>query len=91
VSLLGWVNQATWSGLFEFSKQFPHVSAWYERCTARPATARGLAVPSRSLNSIDGIEKRLEQGEEGLKEKQDEAKKHLAAAKAQYGYKYSSP
>jgi hypothetical protein len=91
VNLLGWTNQLLWSGLYEYKTQFPNVSAWYERCKARPATARGLAIPSQQSGSITMLQMRLEQGEEGLAEKEDAAKKFLAAAKLQYGYKYASP
>jgi hypothetical protein len=91
VALLGWANQMLWSGLYDYKTRFPNVAAWYERCRARPATARGLAIPSQASGSIPMLTKRLEQGEEGLAEREEFAKKFLAAAKLQYGYQYKSP
>jgi glutathione S-transferase len=79
-----------YSGLFELETQFPHVWAWYQRATARPATARGLAIPNPAASSNYSYPKRLAE-EEGFKEKEEEVRKFLQEAKEKYGYKYASP
>ncbi|KAH7027894.1 glutathione S-transferase [Microdochium trichocladiopsis] len=88
MSMIGWVSIATLSGID--LKQFPNVQAWYERIVARPATARGLAIPSASSFRNEALAKTRAEDPEA-KKKADENQKFLDDAKKQYGYKYSSP
>ncbi|EON99839.1 putative glutathione s-transferase ii protein [Phaeoacremonium minimum UCRPA7] len=91
ISVLGWANIAYFSGITALAAQFPHVAAWFERCTARPAVRRGFAIPSPSRLSNETFEKRLAGGEEGLQEQEDKLKAFLEESKKQYNYKYASP
>lgn len=38
-----WVAQHDWSGLT--LDEFPHLTAWFERLTARPGVAAGMSIP----------------------------------------------
>lgn len=69
---------------------FPNVAAWIDRCLARPATKRGLAVPQESQFSNAALLKKIQEDPEA-KQKHEETMKLLADAKAQYGYKFASP
>ncbi|KXX81566.1 Disulfide-bond oxidoreductase YfcG [Madurella mycetomatis] len=91
MSLVGWVNISRYSGL-DVPGQFPHVQAWYDRLLARPAVQRGLTVPSGSPSSVSNgmLEKAWSEGGEA-KQRMEEKKAFVEAAKAKYGYKYSSP
>lgn len=90
ISLLGWVNIARFSGI-DLRDQFPHVQAWYDRLLARPATRRGLEIPSASGIANPAFEKKLAEGDQEAKDKEEEVAKFLADAKEKYGYKYASP
>jgi glutathione S-transferase len=87
--MIGWVNSSPMAGLD--IAQFPHVKAWLERVTARPAVQKGIAVPSPPRGSVAVMARRLAGGEEGLKEKEDRIKAMVEAAKKQYNYVYASP
>jgi glutathione S-transferase len=89
MSLVGWVNNASWAGLDLNS--FPNVKAWFERVTARPATARGFTVPAPSQISNAALAAKLAGGDSEFVAKAEESKKFLADAKTKYNYKYSSP
>lgn len=88
ISLVGWVNIATFSGLD--LKQFPNVSAWYDRIVARPATQKGFAIPNESQLRNAAVVQKLKEDPE-MQKKAEENAKFLAEAKKQYNYKYSSP
>jgi GST-like protein len=50
ISMLGWVRNLI--GFYEARElveydRLRHVPAWLERCLARPAVQRGLAIPKR--------------------------------------------
>jgi hypothetical protein len=85
ISLVGWVNISTFSGL-DVAGQFPHVKAWLDRLVARPAVKRGLEIPGGPSRVSNGA---LEG--EGGKEKVEEGRRLVAEAKEKYGYKYASP
>ena len=88
ISLVGWVNIATFSGLD--LKQFPNVSAWYDRITARPATQKGFAIPNESQLRNAAVAQKLKEDPEAQKKAEENAK-FLEEAKKQCNYKYSSP
>jgi glutathione S-transferase len=90
MAIVGWVNIATLSGL-DLAGQFPNVAAWLDRLLERPAVKRGLAVPSESSMSNAAIAKKLADGDEEVRKREDEAKKLIADAKEEFGYKYASP
>jgi len=85
---VGWVHIATFSGLN--LEQFPNVSAWYERILARPASAKGIDLPTASGLRNKAIAKTLAEDPE-QKKKSEENHKFLQEAKDKYNYKYSSP
>ncbi|TDZ39457.1 Glutathione S-transferase-like protein tpcF [Colletotrichum spinosum] len=89
ISMIGWVQSAPMAGID--IHQFPAVKAWLDRCYERPAVQRGVQIPEDSGFSVQNLAKRLQTGEEGLREKEDEVKKQVEEAKQAYGYKYSSP
>ncbi|CAJ2505318.1 Uu.00g127120.m01.CDS01 [Anthostomella pinea] len=88
MSLLGWVNIATFSGLD--MGMFPHVQKWLDRCMERPGVRKGFAVPNVSGLSNEKIAEVIESDPE-QKKKTEEARKFLEEAKEKYGYKYLSP
>ncbi|KAL8363524.1 hypothetical protein RB601_009338 [Gaeumannomyces tritici] len=90
IALVGWVNAGRLSGLD--TKQFPSVYAWLDRCLARPATKRGLEIPSGpSKYGIEALAKLEAEGDQEFLAKDKEKREKIAAAKAQYNYKYASP
>ena len=70
--------------------RFPNVKAWFDRCTSRPATARGLAIPRPYSNNNALVASRRTGGGEA-QEKEDAALKFLKEAQEAYGYKFTSP
>lgn len=84
IALLGWVNGARNSSV-SLDEQFPHVKAWFERCAARPAVQRGLAIPSTGMGGL------LQEPDAKQAAANAEANKKVADAKEKYGYKYASP
>ncbi|KAI1846017.1 hypothetical protein JX265_000941 [Neoarthrinium moseri] len=88
ISLLGWANIATFSGLD--LAQFPSVRAWLDRCMQRPAVQRGFAVPNVSALSNAKLAETLEADPEA-KKKSDASWAFLKESKEKYGYKYASP
>ncbi|KAH6708942.1 glutathione S-transferase [Leptodontidium sp. MPI-SDFR-AT-0119] len=89
ISLLGWVGSSYLAGID--LKMFPNVKTWFKRCSDRPGVQRGLSLPFPSPFRNEAFEKRLESGEEGLKETEDALMKFIEDAKKQYNYKYASP
>ena len=80
ISILGWAQALHFSGAD--TSHFPHVLTWLDRCTARPATARGLAVPKPAFYAnpdaefLEKFKLRLEFVEE---------------AKKKFDYKFQTP
>lgn len=91
ISLVGWVNMSTLAGI-DLAAQFPHVQAWLDRLLERPAVRKGLAVPSgESTMSNAAIAKKIAEGDEEAVKADRAARKLIADAKAEFGYKYASP
>ncbi|KAH8903048.1 glutathione S-transferase [Coniochaeta sp. PMI_546] len=90
IALVGWVNGSTLAGI-DLPGQFPHVQAWLDRLLERPAVRKGLAVPQESSFSNAAIAKRLAEGDEEVRQQIEAAKKLIADAKEEFGYKYASP
>jgi glutathione S-transferase len=88
ISLLGWANMALFSGVD--LDRFPNVKAWFDRCTSRPATARGLAIPKAYANNNSAVASRRTGGGEA-QAKEDGVLKFLKEAQESYGYKFTSP
>lgn len=89
ISILGWANIALLSGI-DIDSLFPNIVAWLDRCLSRPATKQGFSIPNVSSLSNEALRNKIKTDPEE-KRKDDEIKKLLADAKAQYNYKYSSP
>lgn len=90
IAIVGWVNCGRLSGLD--TKQFPNVYAWLDRCLARPATRRGFEIPSGpSKYGHEALAKLEAEGDQEFLAKDKERRDKIAAAKAQYNYKYASP
>lgn len=91
IASLGWVNVAQLSGVdLEGSGLFPNVVAWLERCLAREGVKKGFAIPQESSFSNAALKKKIAEDPEAKKQA-DELQKLLDDAKAQYGYKFSTP
>ncbi|KAB5566801.1 glutathione S-transferase II [Coniochaeta sp. 2T2.1] len=93
IALVGWVNISSFSGI-DLAGQFPNVKAWLDRLLERPAVRKGLAIPSESPITNEAIAKKLAaEGEEGdeARAKAEAARKLIADAKEEFGYKYASP
>ncbi|KAF2015570.1 glutathione S-transferase II [Aaosphaeria arxii CBS 175.79] len=88
IASFGWVNALRFSGV-EIS-DFPNVEAWWKRISERPAVQKGLAVPAKGPFGNDAYLQRLKDDKE-FADKEQTLKDQVAAAKKQYGYKYSSP
>jgi len=88
ISLLGWVNLALYSGVD--LDRFPNIKAWFDRCTSRPATARGFAIPKVSTLSNSAVAAKSTDGGEG-QEKEEAVLRFLKESQEKYGYKYTSP
>ncbi|KAI1337057.1 glutathione S-transferase [Xylariaceae sp. FL0016] len=88
ISMLGWVDIATFSGID--LGMFPNVQRWYDQCRERPGVQRGFAIPNVSFISNASVKKSTETDPE-FKKKGEEAKAFLQESKEKYGYKYSSP
>jgi len=88
MALLGWVSGAYMSGLD--LEMFPNVRSWFNRCYERPATARGLGIPTTSGLNIKRIDETFKTDPE-QKQRHEELHAELKKAKEQYGYKYASP
>lgn len=89
ISLLGWVNMATLSGVD--MAMFPNVQKWLDRCLERPAVQKGFAVPGGpSQFSNAALAKALEADPEKRKAA-EESLRFLNECKEKYGYKYASP
>ncbi|RYO91891.1 hypothetical protein DL762_001971 [Monosporascus cannonballus] len=86
MSILGWADATLLAGV-DLAAQFPNVQAWLDRCKARPAVRRGLAIPTESSISNENMRKAAESDPE----KAEESRKLLRDSKEKYGYKYSSP
>ncbi len=95
ISLVGWANISTFSGIDDVAGRFPHVQAWLDRLLARPAVQRGLAVPTGNTPRISNVNLakavRGESDWEDGKLMVEGAARLVADAKEQYGYKYASP
>ncbi|KUI53123.1 Disulfide-bond oxidoreductase YfcG [Cytospora mali] len=89
ISLLGWVNGAGLIGL-DLPGQFPNVAAWFDRCSERPGVQRGFAIPQVSGFGNKALAQKVQEDPE-VRKKEEEVKKFIDEAKAQYGYKYASP
>lgn len=89
IATVGWANIALLSGL-DLEGQFPNVAAWLERCLAREGTKKGFTIPAESGFVNAALKKKIEEDPE-TKKQTEEIQKLLSDAKAQYGYKYSSP
>ncbi|OIW25304.1 glutathione S-transferase II [Coniochaeta ligniaria NRRL 30616] len=90
MSLVGWVNMSTLAGI-DLAAQFPNVQAWLDRLLERPAVRKGLAVPNESTMSNAAIAKKIAEGDEDTIKADQAARKLIADAKAEFGYKYASP
>lgn len=88
IASFGWVNLARFSGVD--IDQFPSLTAWWKRISARPAVQKGVAIPKAPLNSNDKYIENLKNDPEFAKREGDLYAK-IDAAKQQYGYKYASP
>ncbi len=90
IALIGWANMARFAGIN--LDQFPNVKTWSERVIARPAVARGLAIPSARAVPFSnaGLAKAAEE-DPVAKEKEEAVWRSLEEAKAKYNYKYTSP
>lgn len=64
--------------------KFPAVKAWLDRCLARPAVQRGISVPAPPSGSVAALERRLADGDEALKEREEGIRKRVADAFARY-------
>jgi glutathione S-transferase len=84
----GWVNILRFSGV-ELD-DFPNVKAWWARINARPAVQKGTSIPSKGSFGNDAYLQRLKDDEEFAKSER-ELKEKIAAAKKEYGYKFSTP
>jgi glutathione S-transferase len=89
MALIGWVDASAFTGID--LDQFPNVKAWHARVLARDAVKKGLAVPNESPISNAALAKRLAEGGEEVRAQAEAAKKLIADAKAEFGYKYTSP
>lgn len=89
ISLIGWVQNGRFSGVD--TSLFPNINAWLDRVLARPAVQRGISIPFPPRNSNKNLAARLEAGEPGLKEAEEEKAAWLKKAQEQYSYKYTSP
>ena len=69
---------------------FPHLKAWWERINARPAVQKGISIPAKGSFGNETYLQRLKDDEEFAKSER-ELKEKIAAAKEQYGYKFSTP
>lgn len=90
ISLIGWVNLALFTTI-DLEKQFPNVKRWFDAVRERPAVQKGMTVPRTAAFGSAAFIKRLEDGEEGLKEKEAEVRHFVEVSKSVYNYKYSSP
>lgn len=90
MSMIGWVNLAHFTAI-DLEGQFPNVKRWFDSIVARPAVQRGMTVPSTAIFGNAAFAKRLADGEEGLREREDDVKKLVEVSKSVYDYKYSSP
>ncbi|KAI1431446.1 glutathione S-transferase [Xylaria sp. CBS 124048] len=89
MSLLGWVNGATISGI-DLEGQFSNIHKWLQRCLARPAVRKGFTIPVASQFSNEAIKKAIASDPE--REKQvEEYRALIKDSKEKYGYKYASP
>lgn len=90
MSLLGWVNMATFSGVD--MAMFPNVQKWLDRCLERPAVQKGFAVPGPNPSPMSNAALAKTLAEDPEKKKAaDEQKKFVDECKEKYGYKYTSP
>ncbi|PVH97518.1 glutathione S-transferase II [Periconia macrospinosa] len=88
IASFGWVNGLRFAGVD--IDRFPNLKAWAERILARPAVAKGLAVPFDMGLGNDQYLKKLEDDRE-FAEKEKALAEQIQAAKEKYGYKYASP
>lgn len=70
--------------------RFLNLSRWHSNIGSRPAVQKGSSVPFLNPLLGAGYARRLVD-EPGFKEREDELVQLIEKAKAQYGYKYSSP
>lgn len=90
MALVGWVNLSRFSAI-DLPGMFPSVQRWYDRLQERPAVRRGFTVPRPARFGNAAFEKQLADGEEGMREREEELERFVDYSKKQYNYKYASP